>query len=52
MGVGAAGWRRRRPATAPDCPAPTPAEVRALCDFIGDAQRLLVITGKAWWILL
>lgn len=40
-----AGWGRRRPSTAPDCPPATATEIRALADFIAASERLLVITG-------
>jgi len=47
--IASAGWgvRRRRPPTAPDCPPATPADVRALADFVSASSRLLVITGRA-----
>lgn len=40
-----AGWGKRRPSTAPDRPPATQVEVRALADFILNAESLLVITG-------
>ena len=43
--IQSAGWGRRRPPTAPDCPPATTTEVRALADFISASSRLLLITG-------
>ena len=40
-----AGYGRRRPSTVPNCEPATKTEIASLASFIGDKERLLVITG-------